>query len=365
VTAIPITGLLVFALAVQLGVNRPAAAASIVATISFGTSRAGVIVANPATGRVYAAQEDVPAIAVIEGTSIVATVPTLGYHTGIDVDPLANRIYVAQQFARSVRVIDGTTNIVVTDCAVSGAPINGVAVNSATKRLYVPRKDTDDVAVLDATTCERLAIVRLRGGAPIGVAVNSTTNRIYVATIIGGGITVIDGADNSTTAVTASIIPGVPQVNAVTNRIFVPDHNSNSVSVIDGATNTVVRMLVRGNGNFVCVDTMRNRLAITEDSRTAAIMDATTFEAISTVTMEPELNVCTFVPGTGMLYVTNDGGGQVTVVEEPNPTSTPTSTVPTVDQDGPTAPRDALHDGAPDEAVLVANLGSDLHVSRA
>ena len=51
-------------------------------------------------------------------------------------------------------------------------------------------------------------------------------------------MTVIDGATNATTTVTAgSATPWAVAVNPVTNKIYVANYGSNNVTVIDGATN--------------------------------------------------------------------------------------------------------------------------------
>jgi YVTN family beta-propeller protein len=62
--------------------------------------------------------------------------------------------------------------------------------------------------------------------------VNPATNKIYVANIDGNDITVIDGATNTTTAVTAGANPFGVAVNLVTNRIYVTNELSDDVTVI-------------------------------------------------------------------------------------------------------------------------------------
>ena len=115
-------------------------ASSVIATISFGSSRAGVLVANPATNFIYATAEDFRSINVIDGATntIVTSIPTQGYHTGITVNSTTNKVYVSQQFSGSVRAIDGATNTVDTDISLGGQP-GSLAVNAAMNRLYAIR----------------------------------------------------------------------------------------------------------------------------------------------------------------------------------------------------------------------------------
>src|SRR4051794_12853754 len=93
--------------------GRALLSSTVIDTIDFSPSRTGVIAANAATNRVYAAAEDVPGIRVIDSVTdaVGPTIPTLGYQS-LDVNPATNRIYVSQAFAGSVRIIDGATNSV-------------------------------------------------------------------------------------------------------------------------------------------------------------------------------------------------------------------------------------------------------------
>ena len=58
-------------------------------------------------------------------------------------------------------------------------------------------------------------------------------------------MTVIDGATNSTTTVSAGFSPMAVAVNPVTNKIYVANFDgSNNVTVIDGATNATTTVSV-------------------------------------------------------------------------------------------------------------------------
>jgi LGFP repeat len=71
------------------------------------------------------------------------------------------------------------------------------------------------------------------------VALNPVTNKIYV-TNGGGGVTVIDGATNTTTPVTTGNTPSAVALNPVTNKTYVTNYNSNTVTVLtEQAVHTV------------------------------------------------------------------------------------------------------------------------------
>ncbi len=77
----------------------------------------------------------------------------------------------------------------------------------------------------------------LCGSHPIAVAVNPVTGKVYVVNNSSANVTVIDGATNTTSTVTAGNEPIAVAVNPVTGKVYVANEFSNNVTVIDGATN--------------------------------------------------------------------------------------------------------------------------------
>ena len=71
---------------------------------------------------------------------------------------------------------------------------------------------------------------------------NPVTNKIYVANNGSGGVSVIDGATNTTTSPGVGTFPSAVVVNPVTNNVYVANTNGNSVSVINGGTVTPVNV---------------------------------------------------------------------------------------------------------------------------
>jgi len=298
--------------------------------------RVGPIAANPATNRVYAAQEDPALVAVIDGSTntIVATVPTAGYHLGIDVNPVTNRIYVSQQFAGAVRIIDGATNSVITDLPVPGLihTIGDVAINPATDRLYVVRANNGDVAVFDAATYTLLDTVGGWGDA-LYLAVNPETNRIYVADVRNDRVHVIDGASNSVLAtVPVGDSPNpVMGVNPATNRIYVPNGGSGTISVIGGVSNTVVDVFaVGGNPYGVGVNPVTNRLYVTDMSNDRVlVLDGATGDLLATLAVPGYPGRLAVMPSTSRIYAVSHSGSAVTVIEDLRDTTPPAITLTT------------------------------------
>ncbi len=305
---------------------------NVIATISFGASRAGVIAANPTNNHIYAAQEDVPAIAVIDSSTntIITTIPTAGFHIGSDVNPVTNLIYVAQQFAGSVKIIDGSTDTVVTDLAVPGlnGALGDLAINSATNRLYVIRADNNDLAVFDAATNTLLTSIPLNCPASpcSGIAINPITNRIYVTASQGDEVYVIEGGSNSLIAtVPVGDHPIGIAVNPTTNRVYVSNISGNTVSVIDGATNTGIASIPVGNSPVgISVNPETNRIYVSNNSSNeVSMIDGSSNTVVATVPVGAQPNGITVMPSANRIYVSNDTGHSVSVIEDLTDTTSP------------------------------------------
>lgn len=295
----------------------------VIATIPFGSSRAGVNGANPVTDRVYVAREDDPSIAVIDGNtnSVLTTIPTAGFHAGLAVDPITNRIFVSQQFAGTVRVIDGATNMVLLDFAVPGLvhTVGDVAVNPATNRIFVIRANNNDISVHDGTSYAQLATVSCAGNCHSGeLAVNATTNRIYVVNPGSDTVTVLDGVTNTViTTITVGDEPRDVDVNPVSNLIYVTNIHSNTVSVIDGGTDTVVASVTVGTNPLgVRVNPATNRIyASNFTSEDVSIIDGATNTVVATVPVDPQPSAMAVTPNLSRVYVTQ-GNHSVSVIED-------------------------------------------------
>src|SRR4051812_11735668 len=97
------------------------------------------------------------------------------------------------------------------------------------------------------------------GTEPLAAAVNSVTNKIYVANYSSGSVTVIDGANNTTTMVATGTQPRAVAVNPVTNKIYVANFGSANVTVIDGTNNSTVTVAAGTQPNAVALNPVTNK----------------------------------------------------------------------------------------------------------
>lgn len=325
---------LVIAVVAWLVVRQPfTAPRSRMAAIAFGQDRPGVIAANPITRRVYAADEDRPGLAVIDGAAdaVLATIPTEGYHAGVAADPTTNRVYVAQQFAGRVRIIDGGDNSVVGDLAVPGLvqTVGDLALDPVSQRLYVVRANNNDVAVFDTTSNAYLGAVAFglpsAPGCPTvpcgggGIAVNPATHRIYLADAATAEVVVIDGASQRLLSrVAVGKGPLRIAVNPVTNTIYVTNRLDGSVSVIDGASHRVVATVAAGAAPIgIAVNPNTNRVYIANmENRSLSVIDGASNLVVATIPLGVQATFAAVLPGAGRIYVSGGEDHTVKVVDD-------------------------------------------------
>lgn len=161
-------------------------------------------------------------------------------------------------------------------------------------------------------------------------AVNATTNKAYVANFVCGAgacpgpgtVTVINGADNSTAAITVGVYPYAVAVNVTTNKIYVADVcgndvNCNSlgtVTVIDGATNNTTSVTVGYYPFSLAVDSVTNKIYVANEcgndpscgsAGTVTVIDANNNYSTSTVSVQVEPKAVAVNPTTNLIYVAN------------------------------------------------------------
>ena len=304
-------------LALLLALGQPLLAAlSPEAAIPVGSGPWG-IGANPATNRVYVANQDADTVSVIDGATdtVIATVNVGSSPACVGVNPATNRIYVANYLSNNVSVIDGATNTVVKTIAVGSDP-NGVAVNPATNRIYVANYNNNNVSVIDGATNTVVNTIPV-GAYPYFAEANPTTNQIFVTNEGANSVSVIDGATDTVIAtIPVGASPHGLAVNPLYNRIWVANSSGDTISVIDGDTNTVIGTAVAGDKPYdIDVIPATNRYYVTnENGSTVSIMDGNTNAQITTVAAGTEPDGIAANPSSFKVYAANYGSNTVSVL---------------------------------------------------
>lgn len=124
-----------------------------------------------------------------QGHTATASLPAGTNPYSVAVNPATNKIYVANEGNSSVTVIDGATNTTTAIATENGAA--SVAVNPVTNKIYVTAPGYGVVTVIDGATNNTTTVAV--GSYPVSLAVNALTNKIYVANQTAKTVTVIDG----------------------------------------------------------------------------------------------------------------------------------------------------------------------------
>ena len=305
---------------------------TVLTNLTVGTSPYAVAI-NPVTNKIYIANNGSPNVTVIDGASdtVTATVTLQALTTGVAVNPVTNKVYaLSAGFPGFVTVIDGATNTITGNTIPVGSASSMVALNPVTNKIYVTNFSNspgNTVTVIDGAD-NTTSTLTMGGTFPYTEAVNSVTDKIYVAnfTFTGGSnpddgsVTIIDGATNTTTTVPAvgnganTLIVGV---NSVTNRVYTSIPGS--VGVIDGAINAAT-VVPTGNfpSNAVAVNPVTNKIYIPDsDDQTVTVLDITTNAptAESPITVGNTPAFIAVNPVTNKVYVANAGDNTVSVID--------------------------------------------------
>jgi YVTN family beta-propeller protein len=283
-----------FAWAMWLLLPYPARAQSIVATVAAGTDPRAVAV-NPATNRIYVANEFSNDVTVIDGATHATTRVAVGRRPQyVGVNSVTNRIYVANGQDSSVSVIDGAT-LAVSTLAVNGA--GPILVDESANRIYVIRLgNADEVTYIDGNDHSWYTIAT-DSFAPVSIALNPNTRRLYVAHYATGDVRAVDTTSTSDFPPTVSIPvwskPVAVAVNASTNRIYaITEDSRGPIAVIDGNSNAPTFIAPAGHASgpgarALAVNPGANKVYAGFTNEVIVINGAT--------------NALTFVPTTGQV----------------------------------------------------------------
>ena len=306
----------------QVALSQPAAVAPRpVEAISFGSSRAGVIVANPVTSQVFAAEEDVPALAMMDARTkkIQDEVPLRGYHSGAAIAPLVNEIYIAQEFSQTVRVIDGATGKIARELQVpGGSPIGALAFDSTTNLVYVIQNDIGTIAALNYQDGALIATLPI--AAHFGdLAINPQTARLYATSPLSNTLTVVDTTNHSILAkIPIGQNPKGIAVNPATNRVYVAVNADNVLAVLDGTNNTLLKTIPVGEGPAdVVVNPTTNRVYVSNlTTKDITVIDGTRNRVLASIPLNASAGNLALLPNLNRVYAASDEAKGVFVIQD-------------------------------------------------
>lgn len=213
--------------------------------------------------------------------TVVDTVPTGEFPTGITVSPDGQTIYVVNTGSGSVSVVDASTDCVIGTFAVGHRPYgiattpdgghayvanggdgtvsvielplgpivgtirvgndpHGVCVTPDGQQVFVTNQSDDTVSVIDPTLGMVIAVIAV-GRGPTGLAVHPEGHRVYVAENDAGTIAVVDAyLHDVVDSIAVGRCPARVTLTPDGTRALVTNASDRSVTVIDVGSGTVV-----------------------------------------------------------------------------------------------------------------------------
>jgi YVTN family beta-propeller protein len=287
--------------------------------IAVGTSPVGVTF-DPTGARGYVTISSSNKVVVIDRvTGTLLTPITVGNGPmSIAFLPDGSKAYVANYADDSVTVIDPVTRATLSTIPVGDAPFF-IAMSPDGTKAYVPNSASASVSVISTATDTVTATIPV-GLAPVAVAFNPAGTRAYVpsGTNVAGG-NVVSVINVTTSSILPSIpLAGVPYGAAVSPdglSLYVSRVNGNKVSIISTATNTVTTTFdVPSKPQGVAFSPNGQQVFIPTYAGSITVIDAATRTLLPSIPSGVDSRIIAFTPDGSRAYVTNNGGGTITVL---------------------------------------------------
>ena len=215
---------------------------SVVATLPLGSYRgstAGPPTFNPRNGYVYVPGFYSDSVTVVNGTSVVASIPINGNATSAVFDPVEGLVYVTASNSSSVTVVNGTSVLgTVSVARCTGIPGYGLAaVDLATGWVYVPDPCSGNLTVINRTSVVGVVDLASGGGTsvPRTVTYSPATGYVYVADPASGNLYVVNGTKlSSTLSLGTSVNSGT--YDSANGWLYVTDTTQGVEVVVSGTT---------------------------------------------------------------------------------------------------------------------------------
>jgi LPXTG-motif cell wall-anchored protein len=291
----------------------PAAADSVIGTITVGVGPYGVAV-SPGGTKVYITNVDDDTISVFTiATSVVTTISAGAGPFDVAFSPDGVKAFVTNFTGNTVSVIDVATDTITATIPVSATPYR-VAISPDGTKAYVSHFTAGGtVDVIDVATDFVTSTISV--GDWLGDVAFSPGGQVaYVAG--AGGLYVID--------VTAGSLVGAVALPDITGMVFSPDGTvaylsdiaGTSLLVFDVVSQTVTNTIPVGSaprGVDVSPDGTKVYVANTGAS-TVSVVDTGTGSVIATVTVGLNPIGVAFSPSGTTAFTTNSGGNTVSVI---------------------------------------------------
>jgi len=275
------------------------------------------IVANPASGKVYAVNTNGGTVTIIDAAKGSSVSVRVGEEpVAIAVNAVTNKIYVGNAGSGTVSVIDGTSDEVAGTVTVGSRPY-AMAVNSATNKIYVSRTFGDTMTIIDGAT-NSTSKLKPNTNAD-AMEVNAGTNKIYFTNYESKALTVMDGESLEKTAIPADVHLWGVAINPTSNKIYFPAAGSAKLFAVDGTSNYVTSIATGEIPCCVAIDTGANRIYVANyASNSVTAIDGNSETVLATIPVGTQPHGLAVNSATHTIYVANTGSNNVSIISGAN-----------------------------------------------
>ena len=165
------------------------------------------------------------------------------------------------------------------------------------------------------------------GTNPYGVAYDSANGRMYVTNADSDNVSVIRTSDNTVIAtITVGTNPSGIAYDSANGRMYVTNNvDSGNISVISTATNTVIDANGAAAGTAISVgdtptaiayDSANGRMYVTNNGGSnVSVIDTTTYAVTGQITVGTQPRGIAYDSANGRMYVSNFGSNYVKVID--------------------------------------------------
>jgi YVTN family beta-propeller protein len=218
------------------------------------------IALNRATNRIYVANDGSASVSMIDGASdtVIATIATSRLPYALAVDETANKVYVTHTYAGVVTAIDGMTNSA-QELKVGDA--DGIVTDGGAHTVFLMTYEDPSIRIVDPATG---AVTRVAVGPHLwGMVFDEPTSTLFLAHTSAGEVVVLDEKSHAVSTIPVGKIPCAVAINAVTRRLYTVNYGDETLSVIDLQTRKVIALIPVGkHPQGIAVDSAANRIYV-------------------------------------------------------------------------------------------------------
>ncbi len=284
----------------------------VVASLSLPREPYG-IVSDPTTGDLFVSDYSDANVSVISGSAdrVIKNI-TVGSRPGaIAYDPTDARLFVANYGSSNVTVIDAVTEKVVGNWATGAEPV-ALAWDPADDYLDVANYLGHDVSIFSGSSGTLLWTTPLGTAYPVDLAYSSAGDRMFVVNFDPTNVTIIDQSPYQSGG--NLLLPGAPQwvaFDPANDRMFVACPQAVTVSILDTSTDSFVKNLtIPDLPSAVAVDPANGQAFVIDEGTSSVeanvtVIDPTTDRSVANIPLGSNLGGITYDPSLSALEVTD------------------------------------------------------------